>query len=47
MASVHIKYAYYSVSSHEDYHKYLAFRWNDHVYTFVVFPNGLAPSPFA
>ena len=45
MASIDLKDAYYSVSIHSDFQKYLKFSWRGQLYKFVCFPNGLAPCP--
>lgn len=45
MASIDLKDAYYSVSIHSDFPKYLKFNWRGQLYKFVCFPNGLAPCP--
>ena len=41
MASIDLKDAYYSVSIHSDFQKYLKFSWRGQLYKFVCFPNGL------
>ena len=45
MASIDIKDAYYSVPISENDQKYLKFEWNDAIYKFTCFPNGLALCP--
>ena len=45
MASIDLKDAYYSVSIHSDFQKYLKFSWRGQLYKFFCFPNGLAPCP--
>ena len=45
MASIDLKDAYYSVSIHSDFQKYLKFSWRGQLYKFVCFPNGLASCP--
>ena len=45
MVSIDLKDAYYSVSIHSDFQKYLKFSWRGQLYKFVCFPNGLAPCP--
>ena len=45
MASIDLKDAYYSVSIHSDFQKYLKIQLEGHLYKFVCFPNGLAPCP--
>ena len=45
MASIDLKDAYYSVSIHSDFQKYLKFNWRGQLYKFVCFPNGQAPCP--
>lgn len=45
MASVDLTHAYYSVSVHKDYRKYLRFRWEDSLFQFTCMPNGLACAP--
>jgi len=45
MASIDIKDAYYLVPIAEEHQKYLKFKWNDQVYKFTCFPNGLSSCP--
>ena len=45
MASNDLKDAYYSVSIHSDFQKYLKFSWRGQLYEFVCFSNGLTPCP--
>ena len=45
MASVDIKDAYYSVHIAQKHQKYLKFIWNNKLYKFTCFPNGLAFCP--
>ena len=45
MASVDLKHAYYSVSIHESYRKYLKFKHRGQLYAFTCFPNGLCFCP--
>ena len=45
MASIDVKDAYYGVSIHEDFRKYLRFIWNDTTLQFTCLPNGLACAP--
>ena len=45
MASFDLKSAYYSVPIRIDFQKYLQFRWEDTLYQFTCYPNGLAPCP--
>jgi hypothetical protein len=45
MASLDLKDAYYSVSIHPDYQKFLKFRWKNTLYQFTAMPNGLACAP--
>ena len=45
MASVDLKDAYYSVSIAKPHQKYLKFEWNNMLFKFTCFPNGLAFCP--
>ena len=45
MVPIDLKDAYYSVSIHSDFQKYLKFSWRGQLYEFVCFSNGLAPCP--
>ena len=45
MASIDLKDAYYGVSVHEQFRKYLRFIWNDTLYQFTCLPNGLSCAP--
>lgn len=45
MASIDLKDAYYSVPIKEEFQKYLKFSYDDTLYKFTCFPNGLAPCP--
>ena len=45
MASLDLKQAYHSVKIDDDYQKYLKFEWDDQLYQFTCYPNGLAPCP--
>ena len=45
MCVIDIKDAYYCVTIHPTYQKYLKFCWGDILYKFVVLPNGLSPAP--
>ena len=45
MGSVDLQDAYYSVSIHPDYRKYLRFRWNGVLYQYRAMPNGLSCAP--
>ena len=45
MASVDLKDAYYSVKIHQSHQKFLKFRYNDTLYNYTVYPNGLASCP--
>ena len=45
MATVDLKDAYYSVKMHEKFQCYLKFAWDEKLYKFVCFPNGLSPCP--
>ena len=42
LASVDLKYAYYSVPIHPAYQKYFRFQFIRQLYQFTAFPNGLA-----
>ena len=45
MASIDLKDAYYSVPIAQVYQKYLKFQWENKLYAFTCFPNGLAFCP--
>ena len=45
MASIDLKDAYYSVPIAKPHQKYLKFEWNNMLYKFTCFPNGLAFCP--
>ena len=45
MASLDLKQAYHSVKIHDAYQKYLKFEWDDDLYQFTCYPNGLGPCP--
>ena len=45
MASIDIKDAYYSVPIAQAHQKYLKFQWENKLYAFTCFPNGLAFCP--
>ena len=45
LTSVDLKDAYFSVSVHPDYKKFLTFTWNGKSYRFVVLPFGLTSCP--
>ena len=45
MASLDLESAYYIVPVSLDFQTYLKFRWEDKLYQFTCFPNGLAPCP--
>ena len=45
MASLDLKSAYYSVRINPNYQKFLKFRWDNKMYKFTCYPNGLAPCP--
>lgn len=45
LTSVDLKGAYFSVSVHPDYQKFLTFAWNGKSYNFVVLPFGLTSCP--
>ena len=45
MASLDLKQAYHSVKIHEQYQKYLKFQWDNDLYQFTCYPNGLASCP--
>ena len=45
MASLDLKSAYYSVPISQEYQKFLKFEWDNVLYKFVCFPNGLSPCP--
>ena len=45
MASIDLKDAYYSVPINKSHQKYLKFMWNNVLYAFTCFPNGLAFCP--
>ena len=42
MASIDLKDAYYSVPIAQAHQKYLKFQWENKLYAFTCFPNGLA-----
>ena len=43
--SVDLRHAYYSVPVAKEHQKYLKFKWNNNLYMFTCFPNGLALCP--
>lgn len=45
MASVDLRHAYYSVSVHPSFRKFLKFQWQGHLYAYTCLPNGLACCP--
>ena len=45
MASLDLKNAYHSVRIDEDFQKYLKFTWNNTLYQYTCYPNGLGPCP--
>ena len=45
MTSIDLKDAYYSVPIAKPHQKYLKFEWNNMLYKFTCFPNGLAFCP--
>ena len=45
MGSIDLRHAYYSVSVHEAYRKFLRFRWDDTLYQYKAMPNGLSCAP--
>ena len=45
MASIDLKDAYYSVKIHDHFQRYLKFGYNQKLYKFICFPNGLGPCP--
>ena len=45
MASLDLKSAYYTVPVSLDFQTHLKFRWEDKLYQFTCFLNGLAPCP--
>ena len=45
MASVDLRRAYYSVSIHPDFRKFLKLKWRGQLYAYACFPNGLANCP--
>jgi len=45
MASLDLTDAYYSISIHQDYQKYLKFQIRDQLYKYVTLPNGLSSAP--
>ena len=45
MCKVDLKDAYYSVRIHPKYQSYLKFCWDDTLYQYTCYPNGLAPCP--
>ena len=45
MASVDLRYAYYSVPIKAEYRKYLKFKWKNQLYQYTCFPNGLSNCP--
>lgn len=46
MTSIDLKDAYFSVSIHPDFQKYLKFSWKGNLYKFVCLPFGLKSAPF-
>lgn len=45
MASIDLKYAYYTVLISKDDHKYLKFKFNGRLYQYTCLPNGLSCAP--
>ena len=45
MASVDLKYAYYSVKVHPGFQRYLKFKFQGNLYAYTVYPIGLASCP--
>ncbi len=45
MSSIDLKHAYYTIKMDEEYQKYLKFEWENELYQYTCFPNGLAPCP--
>lgn len=45
MTSIDMKDAYFSISIHPEFRKFLAFKWRDKLYRFNVLPFGLASAP--
>ena len=45
LASCDLRHAYYTVPIAEEHQKYLRFEWNENIYQFTCFPNGLACCP--
>ena len=45
MASIDIKDAYYTVSVHEEFQKFLKFKWKGNFYKYTCWPNGLCICP--
>ncbi len=45
MASIDLKSAYYSIKIDDEYQKFLKFKYDDELYQFTCYPNGLAPCP--
>ena len=45
MAAIDLKHAYYSVKVADEFQKYLKFMWDESLYKFTCFPNGLGPCP--
>lgn len=45
MASVDLRHGYYSVLVNSQFRKYLRFVWNDKLYQYTCFPNGLSNCP--
>ena len=40
--SVDLKNAYYTISIHENYQRYLKLFWKEEYYQYIVFPNGFS-----
>ena len=45
MTTIDLKDAYYSVAISRLFQKFLKFKWEDKLYCFTCFPNGLRPCP--
>ena len=45
MASIDLKDAYYSVKVHDEFQKYLKFCYNNRLYKYIAYPNGLCLCP--
>lgn len=45
MASIDLKHAYHAIKIHEDYQRFLKFKYEDVLFQYTCYPNGLGPCP--